>query len=396
MGERSGTADGGVARGGAALLLATAIAGGLGYVMQPLAASRLDAASYAQFAVAWAAVFGIAGALAGVQQEIARSAALGLAQRPRPWMAVVGIGAVPTVVIACAALLTGSAVTLAVAAAAVAATSLLVTTGFAYAAHAWRLVAATMVLEAVLRLVLLGVALLVDAPVLVLVCALVLPFVLTVVIVGRPVARSAAGYGLGVGGRVFARNVARTLVATAATAVIVSAFPIFLEASSSLPADELGAFLFAFTLTRAPFVIVFLALQSFLLKVFQAHLAHAAKRVLGVLAVMVGIVATAAVAVAALGPWLLGLVGAEYVLDGWTLLWIVSSAAPMSVLAVTGPLVLAAGLRNAYAAGWLLAAIVAVGGVTLLPGDLVVVALVAISVGPIGGAVVHVVAFARR
>ena len=64
--------------------------------------------------------------------------------------------------------------------------------------------------------------------------------------------------------------------------------------------------------------------------------------------------------------------------------------------AVTGPLVLAAGLRSAYAIGWGLAALVAVGMVLLLPGDLVVVALVAISVGPVAGAAVHLVAFARR
>lgn len=386
-------------RGSALLLGATAIAGGLGYVMQALAGVQLSAAEYASFAVAWAGMFGLAGALAGVQQEIASAARPGAARRPGAVAIVLGVAALPTAALVAAAFALPGAtlVVLALAFGVLGATSLLVATGFAYAANAWRLIASTMVLEALLRLVLLQVALLVDAPLPVLVLALALPFALTTACVAPAVLRASRGHGLGTTGRRFAGHVVRTLAATAATAVVVSAFPVFLEAAADASsASEVGAFLYAFTLTRAPFVVVFLALQSFLVRLFQAHLDRVGARLLAALGVLVAVVAAVAVVVALVGPWLLGLVGEDYVLDGWTLLWVVLSAAPMSVLAVTGPLVLAAGLRSAYAIGWGLAALVAVGMVLLLPGDLVVVALVAISVGPVAGAAVHLVAFARR
>lgn len=386
-------------RAGLALLVATGVVGALGYVMQILAGLQLSAADYATFAVVWAGVFGLAGALAGLQQEIARSAAPGLERGPRPWVIALATAAVPTAAFLAAAVAddTLRSLLVVVAFGAVGSSALLVVTGLAYAAHAWQLVITAMVLEAVARLVMLELALLLRAPLPLVVLALVAPFAITAVVVAPAVARASRGHGLGVSGARLAVNLARTLTATTSSAIVVSGFPLFLEQSEGLGAQaSIGAFLFAFTLSRAPFVIVFLALQSFLIKVFQARLDHVGIRFAGLLAGLVGVVAAAALVAALIGPSVLRVIGADYVIDGGLLFWIVLSAAPMSLLALSGPLVLAAGRRSAYAVGWVVAAVVSVVGVLLLPGDVETAALVAISVGPAIGAAVHLGAFARR
>ncbi|TPW97638.1 hypothetical protein FJ656_33950, partial [Schumannella luteola] len=61
------------ARGATTLLVATLVAGVAGYLVTWFAFRLTGPAEYAGFAVFWASIYLVVGALAGVQQEIARA-----------------------------------------------------------------------------------------------------------------------------------------------------------------------------------------------------------------------------------------------------------------------------------------------------------------------------------
>ena len=66
---------GGIRRLGsvAAVLAATGVAGGLGYVIQALVGIGLTPAEYTRFGIFWGAVYLVVGGIAGIQQEVARA-----------------------------------------------------------------------------------------------------------------------------------------------------------------------------------------------------------------------------------------------------------------------------------------------------------------------------------
>lgn len=384
--------------GGTWLLGATAVAGGMGYAMQLLAGHHLSAAEYERFGVFWAAMFFVAGTISGVQQEVARAARPG-SRGASPVRAGVALGAVAVVVAAAAAAAVPS-IGLDVAAIAVGALgsiALAIASGLSYGAAAWSTIAAIMVLEAVVRLALLEAALLLDAPFWVVALAIAVPWTVTVVVLLPRVRARAAGIGLDVAARRFSANLARTIIAAAATSAIVSGFPLFMRVSApEADAAAFGAFVFAFTLTRAPLVVVFIALQSFLIKVFQQHRAAAARRVLVLLGALVALTLLVAALVAAVGPaLLLALFGEDYLLPASTLFWIVASAAPLAAMCVTGPLALALERHGAFSTGWVVAAAVSLA-LLVVPLPVQTASLIAIAIGPVVGASVHVAGIAVR
>jgi len=56
------------------ILIATAVGGGAGYLLTILVGVRLGAEGYAPFAIFWSTLYLVIGALAGIQQEVARAA----------------------------------------------------------------------------------------------------------------------------------------------------------------------------------------------------------------------------------------------------------------------------------------------------------------------------------
>lgn len=384
--------------GGVWLLGATAVAGGLGYAMQVLAGLHLDAAGYQVFGVFWAALFFVAGTLSGVQQEFARASHPGVTGGASPLrvvavlaagagaLTVLGMLVVPSLAIEIGAVGIG----------AVGGIALMVASGLCYGARAWPTIASLMVLEAAVRLILLETALLLDAGFWTIALALAVPWAVTVLLLLPRVRRATVGVGLDSRGSALAANLARTIVGAAATSVIVSGFPFFMRASApDADAAAFGAFVFAFTLTRAPLVVVFIALQSFLVKLFQQHPA-VGSRLLAMVGGLIGITTLVAVAAALAGPWVLEtFFGMDYLLSATTLFWIVASAAPVAIICVTGPLALARHRHSAFTVGWVVAAAVSLALLTLpLPFDSA--ALVAIAVGPSIGTAVHAVGIARR
>lgn len=381
------------------LLGATAVAGSLGYGMQLLAGFHLDAVDYGRFGTFWAAMFFVAGTLSGIQQEVARAAGVGARDGASPIRAglVLGTGAAVVALGAAVAVPALAVEILAIGIGGVGGVALAIASGLAYGARAWSTVTAIMVLEAVLRLVLLESALLLGAPFWAVALAIALPWAATAALLSPCVRAQASRVGLNVRARAFTYNLSRTVVAAAATSAIVSGFPFFMRASApDAEASAFGAFVFAFTLARAPLVVVFIALQSFLIKLFQQHRSAVTGRLTAMLVALTAVTLLAAALIAAVGPWVQRtFFGEDYVLAAATLFWIVASAAPLAIMCVTGPLALALDRHGAFVTGWVVAAAVSLA-LLQLPLPLEVASIVAISAGPAVGAVVHVVGIARR
>lgn len=399
----------GSTRGAVWILVATAVGGGSGYILTILAGRALGAASYAPFAVFWSALYLVISAASGVQQEITRAA-----QPVEPGNSEQGTRRVArafafmSAALAFVSILATSplwspavfpeagwtlAIPLAVGVAGYVVVAVLA--GVLYGLKLWAFIAAMIITDGVLRLVLAGTACLLTTDITVIAWCIVLPFPVTPLLLWMWFRRRVVGrYGLDVGYRALSWNVVRTVVAATATGVLVSGFPVLLAATTPGRPDSFAAILFAINLTRAPIIVVVLSLQSYLIVHFRTHVAHYWRHFLRV----VGVIAAGTILLAALvglvGPAILdSLFGSEFVLDGFVLTALVASAGLIGALCASGPAVLALGRHAIYTSGWLIAAIGTVV-VLLLPLDFIDRTLLALWVGPSMGLAVHTIALA--
>ncbi len=391
------------ARSAATLILgATAFAGIAGYLVTWLVFRSAGPAEYAVFAVFWAAMYLVVGALSGIQQEVAR------ATRPiEP-----GSRATPSRVrnfALAAALLVFAAVTctaplwvgevfpdqgwllvwpLAVGTASYVLVAALC--GSLYGVSQWRSLAMMIGADALLRLGLLGIALAASGDVLVLAWVVALPFPLAIVLLWPAIRRGFVGRSdIDVTYGPLVWNVVRVSVASTSTAVLVSGFPLLLGVVAERVSPALvGVLIFTITLTRAPLIVTVMSLQSFLVVKFRDN--RSAGSLMG--QVLVAISAGAVVLAGAgwlFGPAVLGWVSGETSsLGGEVIAALVGSSSLVAALCVTGSALLARSEHVLFSIGWLLAAVSTVV-VMLLPLDIVTRACVALAVGPVMGLVVH-------
>lgn len=398
------------ARGGLTLILvATVLAGIGGYAITSLAARGLGD-EYGVYAVFWSALYLLIGALSGVQQEVTRATqhrgrGERQAGRARIHRLALGITGVVLVLVLgssplwALAIFPGVGLGLAVPLSVGVALYVLVATamGAMYGARMWRPLAVAIVLDVALRLLFVGIALLLGAPLTVLAWATVVPLPLvvgTVLVITRGRVLRATELDVGYPGAI--SNIARTILAAASTGLLVSGFPLLLGVTSrGLAPALLSAVIFALTLTRAPLVVTTLALQGY----FIVHFRDATRSVpRAVLAIMAGIAAIGAV-LALVAGWIgsdviVLIAGETFRLQPWFVGLLVATSVSTGWLAITGTAVLARGQHTAYTAGWLAAALAAVG-LLLVPGDVLWRSLLALGVGPLPGLVIHLVALGR-
>ena len=397
MPERSS----GTASGAIQILVATAIGGGAGYVLTVFAGARLGAAGYVPFAVFWSALYLLISAASGVQQEVTRATSVTHASPTSPIARNFALGAAAVVFTALALsailwapLVFGTSAWSLVWPLAVGISAYVVLAVFAgtlYGLRLWRPISILIVLDGLLRLVLVFAALLVTSDMAVIAWAIAAPFFLAPAIVWPLVRRQVVGrFQLDVGYTGLVRNVGHTVVGAAATGVLISGFPLLLDATSgSASSQTVGAIVFASNLTRAPIVIVVVALQSYLIVRFRANRESAGRQ----LAAIIAVIAVAA-GVLALLAWLFGewvfttFFDAGFVLPPAVLASLVASAAAVASLCATGPFVLAAGRHFLFTAGWVTAALVTVG-LLLAPLDVTERSLLALWIGPLSGLAVH-------
>lgn len=382
---------------------ATVLAGIGGYVITTVVARGLGD-DYTPFAVFWSGLYLLAGGLSGIQQEFSRAArpTAGARTGASVWRFTLIATAIVLVLVAGTSPLWGPGVfgdvwpalvlplSLGAAAYVVVAAGI----GVLYGVLELGAVALVVVVDVALRLAALSAGLLLGWRMPELAWPVVVPYAAVIAIILIAI-RHPGRISLDVGERALVANVARTVVAALATAVLVSGFPILLEATTpGAAAAGLGAVVFAIVLARAPLVVSTLALQSYLV----VHLRDAARPLRFLTALLAG--SAVLVLVLSLAAWVWGadlivlLAGPPFALPDWFVAALVLTSLATAWVTLSGAAALARGLHTAYTAGWIAAA---AGSVLLLllPGDLLARTAIALGAGPLAGLVVHLVALVR-
>ncbi|WP_295011508.1 hypothetical protein [uncultured Microbacterium sp.] len=388
------------------ILLATVLAGGIGYAIQALVPPLLTRSSYLTFTTFWSATYLVVSCLAGVQQELTRASHSGsTGDGYRTWRSFTAVVAVIAAAIVLVVFLIlgprifstdAVALVLALAVATFGYCLVAAVSGALYGVRDWRGVGGMTIADSLLRAGTIGVALLLGASPVLMGWAIAVPFLIAVIVIwawrGRDVA---AHLSLDVGRGQLFRNTSATLVASLATGALISGLPLLLRAFAPDASEGwLASLILVISLTRAPLVVPLIALQGYLLVQFRDSRNHVAV-VLRWVGALLALIAVLGALAWWLGPLLLNAFYPRFeALPGGVFSAIVASAGLTGVLCITGPALLAAGRHRWYVAGWVLSAMVTVAALST-PGEPSVRILVALVAAPIAGAVMHAVGLAR-
>lgn len=402
-------------RSSAAVTASTVIAGVSGYAIIWLASDVLGAEGFARFQVFWGLYFALLGILFGLQQESTRSVSAAVALRSaddaatrparvRVVPACLGIGAVAGVVVAATApawtpSVFDDGVVLLTVVVALAATLYAGQTGLLGAlagTRQWGTVAGVITAEAALRLVAVAVAAGAGLGVLGMSVATGVAAIAWVGVLALPRGRAALQIRGDAPVRPFLRTSGHAMVAAASSALLVMGFPTVLEMTTPGRLGEAAApLLLAVTLTRAPLLVPMNAFQGVAINHFVSRRGALlrALRVPG--AALAGVGLLGALAAWAVGePLITAVFSDAYSISPVVLAALMGSATLVAGLTLTGAATLAANRHRVYVAGWITASVVFVL-LLLLPGAVTSRALVSLTVGPLAGILVHLVALRR-
>lgn len=404
--ERKNRAEG---SGIAYILTATGIAGAIGYAIQALVPGFVSRQDYVAFSVYWSAVFLIAGAISGIQQEITR------ATRPRTGLS----GSARDLVLfsLCAAALFGvltcvtslwwgpaalgssfAALIAPLGVAAVAYSLVAALSGTFYGARNWRAAAGMTVVDSSSRLVAIIIALALGGSVVVLGWAVAIPFAVATALLWSVAGRRAIReVELDVGLSGLWRNSASTVGAALATGVMISGLPLVLGLTSrGMGEVDLSALILVITLTRAPLVIPLLALQGYLLVTLRDDPTRATRRTVLWGSLLLAVAAVFAGVGAFIGPWLVGILyGDRYSLPSGVYAIVIIGAGVTALLALTGASTLASGSHVRYVLGWACSSVALLVGLILAPTSIWSAAIV-IAAAPFIGVAVHAAGLAKK
>ena len=389
------------------ILVATAIAGAIGYTITVAAGTSLGNPGYLPFAAFWSLTYVVVGALAGVQHETTRAARAGnggseagKAARGLFWSSAAGT----VVLVAGSAFLwaptvfdhNAVALTPPVIVGALGYLAVCVAAGILAGLASWRLVAAVTIADAALRLAAVLVALALTDDVVVLAWCVAMPFALVGGATALVVARIAKHrFVITATVRALAWNATRTVATGAAMAVLITGFPAVLVATSAASESmEVTSIVFAANLARSPLIVVALAFQLVLVQ----RMRDAKHPIAIVVRLVAGIVAAGAMlTVVALwiGPEVLAALSQhEYTISRGDAAVLVASAVPVAALVVTGAALLGRGRHGLYLLGWAVAG----GGMVValaMPVTLTMRVALAILVAPAFGLAIHAMGIAR-
>ena len=385
------------------IVTATTFSGVVGYLITWFVARQVGPASYAVFAVFWAALYLIVSGLSGIQQEVTRATrAVATVVTPRiPRVrnfALVAAPAVFIVIVATAPLWVdrvfpseGWRLVWPLAVGTASYVLVAIVCGSLYGLSQWWSLAWMIVVDPVLRFVGLVVGLMLTSDVVVLAWVVAVPLPATVVLIWPLIRRRVVGRSdIDAGYRQLTWNMARTMLAAASMGALISGFPLLLGLTSPTdPPAEVGVLILAITLTRAPLIVTTMSLQSYLIIRFRDHPGALRNTFLG----LQGLVLASAVMLALLG-WSVGptvfvaLFGEVFAPAGWLIAALVGSSALVAALCICAPVALARGQHFLYSAGWFVAALATIAAL-VLPMDLVARTVLALMVGPAAGLAVH-------
>lgn len=406
----SGPGGGGFTGKSASRVGISSIISALAGVLILLVTSRtLSIEENADFLAFWAALFFVQGTLGGIQAESTRSthavvlgapAHGGWFSRPILSGALIGVGAA-AVILALWPLGrhlfpgdTGLVMT-ALAVFAVLYSGHAALAGSLQGTDRWGTFANLVTLESVIRFAAIGAAALLAAPLIgvELACIASLAAWLSL-ITFSPAARSAARArsDVGLGGTL--RQTGYALLSAASSATLVVGFPILVKMTATPEEYALSApLLLAVSMTRAPIMIPLQAFQGVAMNlIMQARgsLSGFVKPVGAIL--LIGLVGAGLAAL--VGPSLMGIFGPDYRISGWILAGLTFAASLIALITLTGTAAIALGHHRVYSIGWILGTVVSVL-LLLLPVPLDLRCVLSLTVGPLAGIAVHVIALLR-
>lgn len=374
-----------------------------------------DHSDYNEFIAFWSLLFGVYGVIAGLQNEITRAVGAARLARSRDeardpgapvLLAGLVLGLVAAVLVVVSAPLwapqmlpTNTWLVVALIALATLLYGGHISLSGALAGNEnWGLYAALMAAEALFRLIAVAaVGALIGSLCGLEIATISAVLVWLVLLLASPTSRQAAGSRADVGLGRLLTNQLLTIIAAAATAVLITGFPAVMNLVIPHDPSEptMSATATALMLTRSPIMIPLLAFQGVAISNFLKQgggVLRGLVKPLGALG-LVGLIA--APLAAWLGPWLLRVLFSGMQVGRWTFVGLVIASTIVAWLTLTGTAILAIGDHAGYLAGWLLAAVVAVALLTVplsIPGRVIL----ALAVGPLLGVGLHLMRIHRR
>lgn len=398
-----------------ALSLATLFAAASGFIVLWVAAWALGVERADEFQAYWGVFFALAGVIDGVMQETTRAVSsarssstdTGTTGTPagRPWRlgAVVGVVAAVLVVISgflwMPLLLSeshGSAIGL-MAIGVLCYAFQAVLSGVLSGLGLWNQYAGMVALDSGIRLVLAVVAWLAGwgMPVFLLLTVIgALSWAAT--LAASPTARTAISAKVDVSHRVLIRRVGSAMLATGASAALITGFPPLIKATADESAGtgvvSLAGLMLAVTLTRAPILVPLQRFQSALIVRFVERKDSLYQALAVPLAAVLGLGLVGGAAAWLIGPWIMDTFFDEgFAVPGLILAVLTFASACTGALMITGTATLAVERHSWYVVGWATASLVAFS-ILALPLPLTTAVCTALIIGPACGALVHLAA----
>lgn len=389
------------------LSLATIFAAASGFVVMWIASWALDAEhGYNSFLAYWGLFFACTGLIDGITQETTRAVAASRETQVRgsanPWKLGAAIGAVVAAVVLLVGLFAMGCI---VPTHPGTATGLLAFGLLSYAFQAvlsgilsgsglWNRYAALVALDSGVRLVLAVVVWALGGGLVEFLAITVIGALSWAVILALAPVR----VHLDVDKRVFMRRVGSAMVASGASAALITGFPT--AASAAFPAATAGATVAAINnavmLTRAPVLVPLQRFQSALVVRFVERRSTVYRALAAPVGAIMGVGLIGFAAAWLIGPWILRVAyKPELFVGGLTLGLLTFASAFMGMLMITGVAVLALERHAFYVAGWLAATATAFAVLFLAPWGVATTVVVALFAGPIVGALVHLAGLVR-
>ena len=221
-----------------------------------------------------------------------------------------------------------------------------------------------------------------------------------VVLGASPAARGKIRVALDVDKEAFMGRVATAMVASGATAALITGFPTAISAAvpdtDAAASVLVGAISNAIMLTRAPVLVPLQRFQSALVVRFVRQRDRIYRALAAPVGAVLGLGAVGFAAAWLVGPWILrAAFRPELYVGGLTLGLLTFASAFMGTLMVTGVAVLALERHGWYVAGWVAASAMAFTVLFAGPWGVVANVVAALFAGPVAGALVHVAGLRR-
>lgn len=195
---------------------------------------------------------------------------------------------------------------------------------------------------------------------------------------------------------ILTRRAGSAMLATGASAALITGFPVFVQSTSAPDAGTwvtVAGIINAVTLTRAPILVPLQRFQSALIVRFVEQRGNLYGALAAPIGAVLGLGAAGGALAWLIGPWILETFFKDGLqVPGLILAVLTFASACTGSLMVTGAATLASELHRAYVTGWVVASAVAFGILWLAPLSLEASVCTALVVGPVAGGLVHAVA----